>query len=400
VSGSGPRRPGADDARKAIDLAGVELRRLFRDRGNLFFVLVFPLLLVLTVGLVFGGDDDIRVGLVAPADDPLASRLVAALHDADGLDVDEHGSESGLRSAVERGRLQAGVVVPGDFAGRLRAGDRVEITFLAGPSGVGAAAQPLVEAAVRPQLAELQAARFAADRGDGDLDAALARAADLAPTLPEVTIDARTVGDEVFGGDLGPFEVGAWSQLVLFMFVTGLASSAALIRTRRLGVARRMLSTPTAPEAIVAGLLLGRFAIVAFQGLYIVTATWLLFGVDWGDPLGALAVIVLFGLVATGAAVLAGTLFRTEQQAGSVGVMLGLGLGAIGGSMLPLALFPPGLRTIAHVTPHAWANDAFRELVDDGAGLVDILPDLAVLAAMAAVVLALATRRLRRALTA
>ena len=388
------------DVHRVLAIAGVDLRRLFRDRSNIFFILVFPLLLVLVVGVVFGGDDAVGIGVVAPAGDPLAQRIVTALHDDDALDVHDYGSERGLRSAVEHGRLQAGVIVPADFAERLRAGEQVDIGFLAGPSGVGAAAQPIVDAAVRPQLIELQAARFAADRGDGDLDAAVARATQLAPSLPKVGVDTRTVGDQLFADDLGRFDVGASSELVLFMFVTGLASSAALIRTRRMGVSRRMLSTPTAPRLILVGELLGRFAIVALQGLYIVTATWLLFGVGWGDPLGALSVVVLFGLVATGAALLAGAVFRNEQQASGAGIMLGLGLGAIGGCMVPLQVFPPTLRTIAHATPQAWANDAFAELVGDNAGVAAILPNLAVLAAMAAVLLAVATWRLRRVLTA
>ena len=393
------RGSGSSDVRKAFVIGGIELWRLFRDRSNVFFILVFPLLLVLVIGVVFGGDDDLAIGVVAPSGDPLAARIVDALHDDGALDVHDYASESGLRSAVEHGRVDAGVVVPADFATRLRAGDQVDIAFLAGPSGVGAAAQPVVDAAVRPLLIELQAARFAADRDGGSLDAALGRATELAPGVPEIGVDTRTVGDELFGDDLGRFDVGASAEVVLFMFVTGLASSAALIHTRRLGVARRMLSTPTTPRAVLAGEVLGRFAVVAFQGLYIVTATWLLFGVGWGDPLGALSVVVLFGLVATGAAVLAGATFRNEQQASGAGIMLGLGLGAIGGCMVPLQIFPPTLRTIAHLTPHAWALDAFAELTGDDAGLAAILPNLAVLAAMAAVLLALATWRLRRVLT-
>jgi ABC-2 type transport system permease protein len=57
------------------------------------------------------------------------------------------------------------------------------------------------------------------------------------------------------------------------------------------------------------------------------------------------------------------------------------------------------MQTIAHITPHAWANDAFAQLVANGASVTVILPQLGVLAAYAAVLLALATWRLRRVLT-
>jgi len=96
--------------------------------------------------------------------------------------------------------------------------------------------------------------------------------------------------------------------------------------------------------------------------------------------------------------VLAGSVFRNEQQANGVGLLLSLGLGALGGSMMPLEFFSPALRTVAFLTPHGWANDAFATLVLKGGGLGDILANLAVLLAYAAVLLALGTWLLRRSL--
>ena len=73
---------------------------------------------------------------------------------------------------------------------------------------------------------------------------------------------------------------------------------------------------------------------------------------------------------------------------------------AIGGSMAPLETFPTTMRKIAHVTPHAWANDAFNHLLVNGGGLSSVYFDVAVLCGYAVVLLTLATWRLRRVLTA
>jgi hypothetical protein len=51
------------------------------------------------------------------------------------------------------------------------------------------------------------------------------------------------------------------------------------------------------------------------------------------------------------------------------------------------------------VTPHAWANDAFADLLDRGGSLTGVLPEVAVLLAFAAVLGGLATWSLHRALT-
>jgi len=151
---------------------------------------------------------------------------------------------------------------------------------------------------------------------------------------------------------------------------------------------------------VLAGETLGRFVVVVFQGVYIMTVTWLVFGVDWGDPIGAAAVLVAFGLVATGAALLVGALFRNDQQAGSIGVFAGLGLAALGGSMAPLEIFSPLMRNVAHATPHAWGNDGFAELVRRGGTVLDIGPELGVLLAMGVVLIAVAAWCLRRTITA
>jgi hypothetical protein len=51
------------------------------------------------------------------------------------------------------------------------------------------------------------------------------------------------------------------------------------------------------------------------------------------------ALLVAFGLVVSGAAMLLGSTLRAGQQAGGLGIFLALGLGSLGGSMMPLEFF-------------------------------------------------------------
>jgi linearmycin/streptolysin S transport system permease protein len=212
-------------------------------------------------------------------------------------------------------------------------------------------------------------------------------------------VRVRDPAGGAYAGTESRFEGGASTQLLLFIFLTSLSGAVWLIETRRLGIARRMLSTPTSTRTILAGQVLGRLAIALLQALIIVLGSLLAFGVAWGDPLGTAAVILSFALVGTGAAVLLGSLCGDEQQAGPVALLLGLGLAALGGSMAPLEVFPDTARKLAHITPHAWANDAFSKLLRHGGDLGSVVPQVAVLLGFAAVALALATWRLRRAIT-
>jgi ABC-2 type transport system permease protein len=56
------------------------------------------------------------------------------------------------------------------------------------------------------------------------------------------------------------------------------------------------------------------------------------------------------------------------------------------------------MRVLGHLFPQAWAMDAFIALIAKGETVAGIAPQLTVLAGFAAVLLALATWRLRKAL--
>jgi ABC-2 type transport system permease protein len=135
------------------------------------------------------------------------------------------------------------------------------------------------------------------------------------------------------------------------------------------------------------------------QGLFIMVGAGVAFGVRWGDLLGASALLILIALVGAGGGMLMGALFDNDEQAGSMGVFIGLGLAALGGCMVPLEIFPKTMQNIAHVTPHAWGLDGFAELVRRGGDITSIVPELLVLAGFAVVLLALGTWRLRIKLT-
>jgi ABC-2 type transport system permease protein len=126
--------------------------------------------------------------------------------------------------------------------------------------------------------------------------------------------------------------------------------------------------------------------------------TAVLFQVAWGNPATTGLVVLLFGLAATGAAMVMGSVLRSAAQAGAVGVFLGLVLAALGGCMVPLEIFPPLMARIAHLIPHAWAIDALTASIADGAGPAGVMTELLVLAGYATGLLILAAGLLRRAM--
>lgn len=381
------------NARKALAIAGTNLRRLTKDRTGAFFVFVFPFLIILAFGAAFGSGFTPQLGVVSAGSGPLGAELRGRLAATDGIELTAYPDADAMRTAVERGELEGGLVIPAGYDGQVRGGETVPLGYVTRP-GAEQELQLTVSAAVDAHGAVIRAARFAVQEGAASTFAeALASAEALAEVAPSVDVASRTAGGDT---EVGSFATGAAQELVLFMFLTSLSASAMLIETRRLGITRRMLASPTPAGTVLVGEALGRYAIALVQGLLIVIGTVLLFQVDWGNLATTALVVLLFALAACGAAMLMGAVLRNAAQAGGMGVFLGLVLAALGGAMVPLEIFPPVMNTIAHALPHAWAIEALTASITQGAGPGDVATSLLVLTVYGAGLLGIASVVLRR----
>jgi ABC-2 type transport system permease protein len=388
----------------ALAVTAVSLRRLLRDRTALFFLVVLPIVIILVIGATVNNAGELRIGVVAGDPGPLATELVTDLRAAPATEVRSYAEESEARTALRRGELDAVVLLPPgldtDLEAALRTGDTVTIPMLgAGALSTQQAARSAVEGTVARHAARVQAAAVAAGAAGGTVQSWLPQAGRLQAQVPAVTVESETVDAT---SDYLPtgFSYSAPTMLVLFVFITSLAGGAAMIQSRQLGIYERALAAPVRSRDIVLGETASYLIVALLQSALIVGVGAIAFDVDWGDPVAAAALVLVWALVGTGAGLLSGTLFRTPEQASAIGPAIGIAFGMLGGAMWPLEIVAPVMRTIGHLVPHAWAVDGWIEVLSRGGGIGDIITQLAVLAAFAGSLLVLATVRLRRRLTA
>ncbi len=364
---------------KILSIGWINVRRALRDRTGLFFLVALPLMLVFIIGAAFGSAGTPLLGVVGDA---------GALRAESAMRVQDFSDEAELRAAVEHGEASAGLIRASGQTPRL----------LIRPDRTGQQLQMLVTTVLTREANRIAAGEFVASHTG--LDTATALSAVDSVSVEPVEVRTTTAGEALFPEGFSGFDLGAASQLIVFTFLNSLTTAAALVETRAFGVTRRMLATPTPARVIIAGEALGRVAIALLQGLIVVVGSALLFGVRWGDPLGAAALLFAFALVSGGAGLLLGALCRTQQQTTGAGILLGLGLAAFGGCMVPIEFFSPALRAVAFATPHGWANDGFAALTRRGGDLLTVAPHLGVLLGFATVLFGLGAWRLQRVVTA
>lgn len=384
-------------------IARVELRRFLRERTLLFFALALPVVITVVIGVTMFGDDRTYVLGVADEDGgEVAADLVAALAEAPGAELRRYDDGADLRAAVRRTNVDAGLIVPAGFGESVARGGHATVTLVGDPvDDDTASVRAAVAGVVAAQSQRVTAAGFAVRHASIDIDEATALTAQLAARQTPVPVRVVAAeGTEEPTSD-NQFDYTAPSNLVLFVFINSLAVGAAIVESRRLGVVARVLSTPTSAATVIAGIGASRLLFALAQAAILVILGSLLFGVDWGDPLAALALVVVFAVVSAAAGVLVGSLVGNADQAMAVGIPAAIALGMLGGCMWPLFIVPDAMRIAGHVTPHAWAMDGWIELVYDGGGLSSIAVELAVLAgfalALSAAAVAALSRSVRRA---
>jgi ABC-2 type transport system permease protein len=383
---------------KALAIAQVNITRVVRDRLGLFFIVLLPFIIVLVMGAAFGGSFNPQLGVIEASGGALGEDLLDNLEKSE-VDLVVFEDEAALIDGVSRNRVDAGLVVPTEYSEAIGRGESVALRYYAPPNTFGSTLKESVDAAIAIQSATIRAARFAVSEGIGNLESNLAMVESMREMVPGVRVEVVTAGESVFPEGFNPIDHSAQGMLVLFVFLTSLTAADKLILSRTLGVSRRMLSTPTRASTVLIGEALGRFAIAFFQGLLIMVGTAFGFNIDWGNIWLAVLLVTIFALVGTGAAMLSGSLFRTAEQAGSIGVFAGLIVAAIGGAMVPYEIFPATMQTISKGTPHYWALRGFKDLIYRDGGIGSISLEISVLLGFAVLMLAMAIYRFRRVLT-
>ena len=176
-------------------------------------------------------------------------------------------------------------------------------------------------------------------------------------------------------GDLR-YQILVPSYTVMFAFFLVLTVGWLFVAERHQGTLKRLRAAPLSRSQILLGKLIPCFALSLFQGLFLLGAGRLVFGMSWGsEPLWLVPLVVATSLAAMGMALLVAALARTETQVAIYGTLLVLVLAGVSGCLMgDRDLMPETMKEVSLATPHAWALTAYKQL------LTNPWPDLAAVA--------------------
>ena len=122
------------------------------------------------------------------------------------------------------------------------------------------------------------------------------------------------------------------------------------------------------------------FIFAMIQMTILVLFVWLAFQLDVFRNFGGLILMVVStALAVSGFGILIAALAKSQKQVESLTLIVILVMSALGGSMMPLFLFPPFLKTVAHFTLNYWAIEGFYDVLGRDVAVIDLLLNVSIL---------------------
>ena len=179
---------------------------------------------------------------------------------------------------------------------------------------------------------------------------------------PWENTDAAKTATVDTGNRVYQFFIPSYTVLFVFFLVNIMGRS--FLGERDAGTLRRLRIAPIAPLAILIGKTLPFFILSLMQTMILMISGRLLFGMSWGpQPFLLIPIMLCTSAAATTLGLLFSTLAKTESQVSSFGNLILLSSAGISGCLVPRAWMPPTSQKISLFTPHAWALDAYSELL-------------------------------------
>jgi len=378
-----------------------EFHQIRRNTRLVILLIIPPTLNIVLFGLALNPTfENLRLGVVDYSRTPESRELVSAF--TEGLVFETksyYSSTEELGQAISRGELDAGLVMPRDFAEKRERRETVEVQLLvdavnANTATIAGGYAARIIASLNQRIASSQPPRQPPTGNPPDAaPVSLAtKAGSGAAVTPRLTLLYN------------PGLKSAWfittGMIGLLLVLQGsVVSSASLVREKEIGTVEQLLMTPAGSSEIIIAKVAPIFLLLAVDiGLALLVAR-LVFGVPVrGSLLLFFLSASLCVLCGIGLGMMIATFTRTQQQAQLMGFFTNPPLALLSGATTPIEAMPTWLQPVTSVNPVKHFAIISRGILLKGSGVDVLYPQLLALAVIALVMVSVSAWQFRKQL--
>ncbi len=372
--------------RRSLRTIRAILRREFidvlRDPRSLALTMLWPISMLIMYGYGIRYDvDNVPITVLDHSETPESRALTEQMLRSRYFDVvrfarDEHEVERDLMNDAVR----AAIVIPRDFADRLRADESTAVQILidGSDSNTATIAQGYALAIVNQYVATRRAAQ-----------------ANAPP--PPITIASRVW----YNPELRSVNFIVPGVIAVIMMIVGaILTALSIVKEKERGTIEQILVSPIRPLEMMIGKL-GPYMVIALIDLVIIIAAgYLLFGVPIKGSIVQLAIFsLLYLFCALGVGVFVSTIADTMQNAMLAAIFLSLLPSVLlSGFVFPLEDLPPPIRVISYLFPGRYFVTALRGIYLKRVGLEVLWPEAVLLVVFAVTIVTFSAARFQERL--
>jgi drug efflux transport system permease protein len=376
-----------------------ELRQIKADKKLIVTLILPPTLQLVIFGFALNPEvTNLRLGVVDESRTAASRKIVSAFVESKSFRIaNYYPSPEELSQALRAGRLDAGLIVPGDFA-KHRARNSARNS-----EGRQTARVQLLLDAVNSNTAGL-AAGYAAR-----IISALNE--QIAQDSPAVSLKVEGGPSNVRGRLLtriallyNPGLESAWFIVtgvigVLLVLNGSIIGSSAMVREKEVGTIEQLLMTPAQAGEIVTAKIAPLFVLLLTQIVLALTVARLVFGLPIRGSIvlffGAGALCVLTGI---GIGTFLATFSKSQQQAQLMGFFVNPPLSMLSGATTPIEAMPEWMQPFTLLNPINHFSTIARGILLRGAGVETLWPHLLALVCFAGLLVGISAWRFRKQL--
>jgi len=371
--------------KRALYIALNEVRLYLRDKGDLAFSLLLPIVTFALIFAAFGGDTLFEgTAYVVDEDNGIYSSVfIEQLQAVDGVDI-ELLTASEADTKLDDSDVLLVLYIPQEFSANLTSGEPTQLIFRqrgnAGDEGQiirsiirGVAGDMNTEFEVRSQVGNiLQDTGITRE----SIEITVQRLLEEERENPIVAVTEDTAG-EGSPDFVNQFLPGIVTMYVLFAITM---TARVIVEERRKGTLERLLTTRLSIGELFFGKFLANISRGYVQTLILLVLSYIVF--QMFTPLSfiqSLVIALVFAAAASAIGLVIASIARSEEGASWIAVVFSVLTFMLGGTFFEIAE-GSAFYTLSRISINTYANDAFNTVIAEGGSLADIGTDLAILA--------------------
>ncbi len=377
---------------KLLNIALKDVKIISRDKMALLILLAMPFILMTIMGMALGGLFSkgpellkIEVAVVNNDDGKLSEDFVKEILKGDELSKLLNVTEMDKKRAmnlVKIGDISSVIIIPSDFTSQIMKNKSTEITIYGDPGQEIRAS--IIRSITNAYTNKVSSIMVGVSTGWESLTklGKKTNEIEIAMYIPSminemiekdmedlVKIEEENASQKESLSSMQYYAAGMSTMFVLFSSMFGAES---ILKERDDKTLERLLSSPLKKHSVLGGKLLGIFIIGILQFTAYITATKLMFNVNWGrSTIGLVLLPISTVFATTGMTIFIASIVKTRNAVGGISQIFIQGMSALGGSMFPSSMLPPWLRFFSNFTINKWSMDGFLSLMS-GAGVISI----------------------------